>query len=141
MTESVINYTKANVYDRAVSFIIDHIIITFIWGLSSFLISGSDMLESDFDPTGLRNTMLGTIPFILLLYFCKDLLYGKSPGRWLMGIMVRTEESYQLPSKKQLFIRNLYLVIWPIEYLVLAASEDNKRWGDEKANTVVVYTP
>ncbi|MGL1888410.1 MAG: RDD family protein [Reichenbachiella sp.] len=141
MTEPTKNYVKASVSDRATAFIIDHILITFIWGMSTFLIAGSDIYKEDFDQTILRNSMFATIPLFFALYFCKDFMNGISPGRWLTGIMVRTDDACELPSRRRLFIRNLYLTIWPIEYVVLSASDEGKRWGDEKVNTVVVDNP
>jgi hypothetical protein len=76
------------------------------------------------------------------LYFAKDTFKGISVGRWVMEIMVRDKKSpTEIPSFERLFLRNLLIVIWPIEFIVLAASQQKRRLGDEIAKTIVVKNP
>ena len=56
-----------------------------------------------------------------------------------MGIMVRDENNQnEIPSIGRLFLRNLFIIIWPVEDIVLATSDQKKRPGDNVAKTVVV---
>ena len=59
-----------------------------------------------------------------------------------MGIMVRDENNQnEIPSIGRLFLRNLFIIIWPVEDIVLATSDQKKRPGDNVAKTVVVKNP
>ncbi len=55
--------------------------------------------------------------------------------------MVRTEVNNDIPSKGKLFVRNLFIIIWPIEFLVLTFSKEKKIIGDNVAKTVVLNNP
>jgi hypothetical protein len=77
-----------------------------------------------------------------LLYFAKDSIQGISIGRWIMGIMVRDKMNpNDIPSFGRLLVRNLFIIIWPVEFIVLAANQDKKRLGDTVAKTIVVKNP
>ncbi len=77
-----------------------------------------------------------------LLYFCKDSIHGISPGKWIMGIMVREEGAPdQIPSFGRLLLRNLFTIIWPVELLILAINQKKKRLGDQVAKTIVLQNP
>jgi hypothetical protein len=59
-----------------------------------------------------------------------------------MGIMVRDASNHdEVPSFGRLFLRNLFVIIWPVEFIVLASSPERKRLGDKTAKTVVVENP
>ena len=78
----------------------------------------------------------------LFLYFAKDSIKGISVGKWIMGIMVRdANNSTIIPSFGRLLVRNLFIVIWPVEFLVLAFSQEKKRLGDKTAKTIVFKNP
>lgn len=77
-----------------------------------------------------------------VLFFAKDSLKGVSPGKWMMGIMVRNKNNpNEIPSFKRLFVRNLLLIIWPVEFIVLVRNEQNQRYGDKSVETIVVKNP
>lgn len=126
---------------RIAAFLIDHFTMTFMIVAISFLSLGTGFLDED--STG--NTMVRIIPTMLIgfiLYFAKDSVKGVSPGKWIMGIMVRDENNHnEIPSIGRLFIRNLLIIIWPIEFIVLAVSQDKKRLGDKIAKTSVLKNP
>jgi hypothetical protein len=94
------------------------------------------------NPSKMTTTMLFVMIPGLILYFAKDCLRGISVGKWVMGIMVRDEHNKnEIPSFGRLFLRNLFLVIWPVEFIVLATNDQKRRLGDKIAKTVVLENP
>jgi uncharacterized RDD family membrane protein YckC len=126
---------------RIAAFLIDHFIFTFLIVGIVFLSLGTDFM----DENSLNNLITKVLPTIiigLVLYFVKDSIKGISPGKWIMGIMVRNENNpAEVPSFGRLLIRNLFLIIWPIEFIVLASSQEKKRLGDKTAKAIVVKNP
>jgi uncharacterized RDD family membrane protein YckC len=126
---------------RIAAFIIDHFIFTFLIVGIVFLSLGTDFM----DENSLNNLITKVLPTMiigLVLYFVKDSIKGISPGKWIMGIMVRNENNpAEVPSFGRLLIRNLFLIIWPIEFIVLASSQEKKRLGDKTAKAIVVKNP
>jgi len=126
---------------RIAAFLIDHFTFTFLIAGIVFLSLGTDFMdENNFN--NLTTRMLPTMIIGFLLYFAKDSIKGISPGKWIMGIMVRDENNpTEIPSFGRLLIRNLFLIIWPIEFIVLASSQEKKRLGDKTAKAIVVKNP
>ncbi len=126
---------------RAAAFIIDYIVLTFLAVSTIFIIIGPNFIDNN-DFGQMINTMMMVLIPIFIIYFCKDLINGISLGRWIMGIMVRDEnDTSEIPSKAKLIIRNLFLIIWPVELLVLAFNNNKKRLGDNIAKTIVLKNP
>jgi uncharacterized RDD family membrane protein YckC len=136
--------TKPNLSSRKrgiVAFIIDHFALTFLIVSMAFLALGTDFLNVP-NFSKITATMIAIILLGLLLYFGKDSIKGISIGKWIMGIMVRDKDNPELvPSFGKLLFRNIFLIIWPVEFIVLAASEEKKRLGDKLAKTIVVKNP
>src|SRR5688500_12026841 len=87
----------------------------------------------------MTSTMFAVMLPGFLLYFAKDSIQGISIGKWIMGIMVRDQMNpNEIPSFGRLLIRNLFIIIWPVEFIVLAANPDKKRLGDTVVKTIVV---
>ena len=126
---------------RIAAFLIDHFIISFlIVGIVPFLLGIDFINENNFND--LTTKILPIILIGFLIYFTKDTIKGISPGKWVMGIMVRNETNYnEVPSFGKLFLRNLFLIIWPIEFIVLATNKDKKRLGDKTVKAIVVKNP
>ncbi|RPF50368.1 RDD family protein [Aquisalibacillus elongatus] len=131
MTELKLASRKSRVF----AFIIDHFIISFIVVVpfTFFLIN-----------EGLNNNLVFRGFWIglfvaFVLYSFKDSYKGASIGKSIIGIGVRDEENKdEVPSKTRLFLRNLILIIWPVELIVFAVNKDKQRIGDNLANSVVV---
>jgi uncharacterized RDD family membrane protein YckC len=123
---------------RIVAYLIDHFTMSFLIISIVFISLGTDFMNE----TDIGNKMAIMLPTMLIgffLYFAKDSIKGISPGKWIMGIMVRDENELNvIPSFGRLFIRNLFLIIWPIEFIVLATSQEKKRLGDRTVKTIVV---
>jgi uncharacterized RDD family membrane protein YckC len=126
---------------RIAAFIIDHFTFTFLIVGIVFLSLGTDFMDEN-NLNNLTTKMLPTMIIGFVLYFAKDSIKGISPGKWIMGIMVRDESNpTEVPSFGRLLIRNLFLIIWPIEFIVLASSQEKKRLGDKTAKAIVVKNP
>lgn len=126
---------------RIVAFILDHFILTFLIVSSIFLFLGPSYLDN-IDSGKTFSTILFGLIFGFGIYFSKDSFRGISPGKWIMGIMVRDEKNRnEIPSFGRLLLRNMVIIIWPIEFIVLALSDNKKRIGDILAKTLVLKNP
>lgn len=126
---------------RIAAFLIDHFIMTFLIVLLGFLALGSNLIEEENPGKFIVNLFLIIIPGYFI-YLSKDAFKGISIGRWTMGIMVRDEKDQStIPSYGRLLLRNLPLLFLPVEFIILAASNEKKRLGDKIAKTVVVRNP
>ncbi|MUU77234.1 RDD family protein [Winogradskyella endarachnes] len=134
-------YQLASRKRRIAAFLIDHFVITFLIVSITFLILGPDYLNNP-DFSKITAVMLTTLLLGFTIYFGKDSINGISIGKWIFGIMVRDEDNPEVvPSIGKLFIRNIFLIIWPVEFIVLASSNEKKRLGDNIAKTRVVKNP
>ncbi|AWW00418.1 RDD family protein [Arcticibacterium luteifluviistationis] len=124
---------------RVAAFLIDYFALLLVVAL--VLTHETDFMgENNFDELRFRH--LPAMIIGLLLYFAKDSIKGMSPGKWIMGIMVRDENNpNKVPSFGRLFIRNLFLIILPIEFIVLASNQEKKRLGDKTTKAIVVKNP
>ena len=131
-------YTLSSRKRRIAAFFIDHFVMTFLIVVLVLLVMGTNIMETN-NFGNMATKMSLSMLFGFFLYFAKDSVKGVSFGKWTMGIMVRNENNpNQIPSFGRLLIRNLLLIIWPIEFIILAASKNKKRLGDEFAKTIVV---
>lgn len=141
MTEQIEQtYTTSSILKRIIAFMIDFIVIILMFSILIFLSIGLGFIgEEALDDS---ESLLGFKILSLIMYFAKDSFKGISFGKWIMGIMIRNDDEQKLiPSFWILFIRNLYLVLWPIELLVLIFDKNNKRLGDRNANIIVLNNP
>ena len=108
------------------AFIIDHIIITIIVLVPSFM----------FGPINFFGIMLAAS----FLYAIKDIVKGRSPGKFVLGIAVRNQaDASETPSAAKLFLRNVLSFLWPVEFIVLLSSKT--KIGDKLAKTNVYRLP
>ena len=78
-------------------------------------------------------------PIMFIVYCFKDSICGISPGKYMVGIAVRDKNNYrETPGISHLFLRNITLLLWPFEILVLIFSKKKQRLGDIIAKTIVV---
>ena len=73
---------------------------------------------------------------LLSLFFCKDIFGSQSLGKRYCKIIVVSSIDKQNISISRLIKRNIFVLIWPIELLLLIIS--NNRIGDAIAKTKVV---
>ena len=116
---------------------LDHCLITFLMVAVILLANGTDFIDED--NSELSSIMLMVMLPGFLLYIAKDSIKGVSFGKWMMGVMVRDAVNpSQIPSFARLFARNLFLIIWPVEFIVLASSQEKRRLGDKSVKSIVV---
>ena len=126
---------------RIVAYIIDHCVMTFLIVILVFLAIGPNFLSDSGSGKVIITLFVVVLPG-LLIYFAKDSIKGISLGKWIMGIMVRDSKvPINVPSFGMLLLRNLLMIIWPVELIVLIVSDKKKRIGDNIANTIVVKNP
>ena len=143
MTEQTTEFTflKSSRKRRIAAFIIDHFVMTFLIVSSVFIALGPNFMDENNASKMMMTMLLVLIPGFIL-YFAKDSLKGISVGKWIMGIMVRDEnDQNEIPSFGRLFSRNLFIIIWPVEFIVLATNDQKRRLGDKVAKTIVVKNP
>jgi len=107
---------------RIAAFFIDMTFIMVIMFGAGFLI-GIDRLNNNVV------LALGYMCFILLLYFNKDIINGESIGKKLLRLKIYKIDGGE-SSKILLFIRNLFLIIWFLELIVILINNKGKRLGD-----------
>ncbi len=126
---------------RIVAFLIDHFVMSFLMVFVAFLLLGPNFMNENNEDRMITIMLIVMIPGFLI-YFAKDTIKGISVGKWTLGIMVRDEkEQNEVPSLGKLFARNLFIILWPIEFIVLAVSKSKKRLGDKIFKTVVLKNP
>lgn len=143
MTEQTteLTFLKSSRKRRIAAFIIDHFLMTFSIVSVVFIALGQTFMGEN-DPSKMVTIIMFVMIPGFILYFSKDSLKGISVGKWIMGIMVRDEnDQNEIPSFGRLFLRNLFITIWPIEFVVLATNDQKERLGDKVAKTVVVKNP
>lgn len=133
-------FEKANRIRRIAASIIDLFVMTFVMISLAAIALGSDFIDK-YDIAYIRTILLLVMIPCLILYFSKDSYRGISVGRWIMGIMVRNESDNQVPSYIRLLIRNLFIIIWPVEFIVLLVNDDKRRIGDKVTKTMVFRNP
>ncbi|WCM43309.1 RDD family protein [Flavobacterium sp. CBA20B-1] len=134
-------YLIASRKRRIAAFFIDHFIMTSLIVSLAFIALGSNFMEED-NPSKFIITLFSILIPGMFLYLSKDSIKGNSIGKWAMGIMIRDERNPDIvPSYSKLLLRNLLLIIWPVEFIVLATNNEKKRLGDKIANTIVVKNP
>ena len=115
---------------RILAFLIDHIIICFAFVMLGMV---QVFVKTDFE-------LFWNLYYIFLLafmfiYFFKDVINGQSIGKRIMKIKV-VDLNGNKPSLFNLIIRNITIIIWPVEALLVLL--DKERLGDRLAKTKIV---
>lgn len=125
---------------RAAAFLIDHFVIVYLIVTLTFGVAGDFI--SDENSGSMVSAMFSVMIPGFFLYFIRDSINGTSLGKWVMGIKVCDRTNPDItPSFGRLLLRNLFIIIWPIELIALIASEEKRRLGDKFTNTEVVENP
>jgi uncharacterized RDD family membrane protein YckC len=122
---------------RLFAFIVDYSII-------ALLLMGVHplFLPNDWDLLPYNQVLISIFPVyflgILLLIF-KDSFGGVSLGKGLLNLQITlVDESFSRPSTGQLILRNLLIVLLPIELYLLLMDKHGRRLGDKYAGTMVI---
>ena len=123
-------------YKRIFAFLID-------WGLALLPIVPFSLILST---PGIQDSVPSIVtvllsllifPLPLALFIARDGLFqGRSPGKRLFGLCVYDKTTLQGPTIRQFLLRNVFLLIYPIDALILLTTGDSL--GDRVANTVVL---
>ena len=125
---------------RILAFLIDHITFSFLAGILVFFVLGGNWDEAT--SISIMMSMFIILSPILIIFFCKDSVRGMSLGRYILGIAVRNRaDPNSVPSILRLALRNVILIIWPVEFLVLVFSREKRRLGDLATKTIVLRIP
>ena len=112
---------------RLIAFLIDLLLIVIIVNMFFF---ATQTVKSQ-----LFVQFLSAMMVTMLL--CKDCINGKSAGKRIMKIEIANEKEGEKVSAVSCVVRNIFVVLWIIEILVLFISKE-KRIGDYVAKTKVV---
>lgn len=125
---------KAALDKRIIAFLIDWVALCCLQSMiiGVFLLPNIRSISSSLLISSIVTATIITFSINLL----KDSVNGMGLGKRIMKIGIRKEEnSTQIPSIVQLVIRNLFIILWPIEVLLLA--KNGKRLGDTVTKTDV----
>ena len=88
-------------------------------------------------------TAIGALLFVFFvlsfpaIFVFRDVIFkGQSIAKRIFKLRVIDIETNELPSNRKLIIRNLFFFLYPIEFIMLLAS--NKSLGDMVTNTTIV---
>ena len=122
---------KANFGRRLAAFLLDFIILCLVLAIG-FLICFIFFRDSSLFTR--RNFIFAA----LALYCLKDIFGGISIGKWALGLAVRRRNDPDTqPAPWHLLLRNISILLWPLELIVLAASKDKRKISDKLAGTDV----
>jgi uncharacterized RDD family membrane protein YckC len=126
---------RPNVGKRLASMLLDHFCTCFILVVPVlpfvFLTSRPD--ENGAIAPGFQFLFLG----LMLLYFFKDSFDGRSIAKRVTKLQVVDNRTGKTASVGQCFVRNLTILIWPLEVIITLFRSD-RRLGDFIARTRVI---
>ncbi len=133
---------KINPGTRLGTMFLDHIImcgVTMIFAIPGMISAFSKAFNISHEQTS--QNLFGDMMYVMLigfaLYFCKDSIHGRSPGKRILKLQVVDNTTGLAASPLRCFIRNLFCALWPIEALVALANPE-RRIGDFVAGTKLV---
>jgi uncharacterized RDD family membrane protein YckC len=141
------NNNQINLGIRLGAMLLDHFIMSIVFMLFSIplMISGfKDAFTITHEQKSIDFMEGNLIYFSLLgfaLYFCKDCINGRSIAKRILKLQVLDNTTGQVASPIKCFIRNLFIVLWPLE-LIFVLTNPSRRLGDRVAGTkLVVFDP
>ena len=132
---------KAPIYKRVIAYAIDHVLLTSLIVFGAFATTDFNAMEGVGGVLSIFGLFFKVLFLGMAFYMCKDFIKGVSFGKWLMGIAVRDQEDFEkVPSYGRLFIRNVPVLIWFVELIMLLVDSNRQRLGDKWAKCHVVET-
>jgi len=130
-------FDKPKLGVRLGSMLLDHFIMCF-----AMLIPILPLTMMNASIEGRESTQPAWIQFLFLglmfLYFLKDSLQGRSPAKRILKLQVVDNKSNLPATVGQCFVRNILIILWPVEVLV-SFFNTQRRLGDYLAGTKVIY--
>ena len=112
---------------RLLAFLIDLLVITILYIVIEYIIHVYNLLNW-------VCSLLYSLPFVYL--FCRDCFTGRSIGKRILNISVIDKNSGESISPLKSCIRNVFIIIWPIDLIVLFATKESLQ--DKSMNSKVV---
>ena len=133
-------YEQPRLVTRLVSMLLDHIFMCVITIVPMWIIVFMSM-AGDATPEPMGAVFQFAFLGILILYFLKDSFQGRSAAKRMMKLQVVDLKTGMPASAGQCFVRNLPIILWPIEVIMTLVNRQ-RRMGDYIAGTKVVnYDP
>jgi uncharacterized RDD family membrane protein YckC len=127
---------------RIAAMLLDHIVMTIVIMILAWPIMAIGFKDSFGDKTNSMPTAINWTLYVLLfgvsLYFNKDMIQGKSVAKRALKQEVVDIKTGEVASSLKCLVRNLTIIIWPIEVIAVLISP-SKRIGDFIAGTRVEY--
>lgn len=129
---------------RLVSMFLDHVIMTFV-AVAGFIPGIIYSIISSVNDSPTIGNGMGAFVYVgmigIALYLCKDSFDGRSAAKRILKLQVIDNKTGLAASPLKCFVRNLTLIIWPLEVIMILANP-SKRIGDRISGTHVVnYDP
>jgi uncharacterized RDD family membrane protein YckC len=121
---------------RLGSMFLDHVIICFVVGLPLTILSLILRLFEVRQPFETHPLEMGAFYFMMLIYLNKYFVKSRSVAKRLLGLIVVDNNTGLPASELKCFLRNISIVLWPLEVLITFISP-GRRIGDFIANTKV----
>lgn len=129
--------TNLNLGTRLATMFLDHIIMTFVifvFALPIFVVDMMALFNDEASTPAMNSNVIYLTVFGFSLYFNKDIYGGRSIGKRIMKLQVVEANSGKPASELRCFVRNLTIILWPLEIIVSLFSND-RRLGDFIAGT------
>jgi len=134
---------EVSVGSRLGSMLLDHFIlsffITFLVAPFSLIGISESLSEESTEMVMKVNWALYVLMFGLSVYFNKDAIKGKSLAKRILKHEIIDIKTNEIANPFKCLVRNFFIIIWPIEVIVVLASP-TRRIGDFVAGTKVVYS-
>lgn len=97
------------------------------------VIYGTKVLGSD------NQSMMFVFCLVYSVYFNKDIFAGRSIGKRALKYQVVVNETGIVANPYRCLVRNLLLIIWPIE-IIVSLINPSRKIGDFIAGTKIIHT-
>jgi uncharacterized RDD family membrane protein YckC len=133
-----------SVSTRLGAMILDHVFMTIIvmlFLLPEIVSNFSNVFKVSHEQSNF-NFMAGPMKYLgmfgFALYFCKDIINGRSIAKRIINLQVVDNKTGLVASPLQCLVRNIFCVLWIIEVIV-AMTDTKRRIGDIVAGTKLVH--
>jgi uncharacterized RDD family membrane protein YckC len=113
--------------------LLDHFMICFI-GIPPIIIFH---LIADPKAAAVPTSPYEMVP-LFVVYFCKDCIGGRSLAKRILKLAVVDNQSNRPATSLQTVIRNLFVIVWPLEVVVSLFNQE-RRIGDRLAGTKLAF--
>ena len=129
-------FTICSPLRRIFSFFIDIFFLVLFFRFVLFTLFTQPHWDIEFD---IGKNILFSSLVVLFLFLGKDAFGGRSLGKIFFAIVIRNVTSdFSKPSQRHLFLRNISLLLFPLELFFLLQDKYSRRLGDRWAGTFVL---